>query len=172
VFPGVDDPAGDHSGYVGVRLDATVNLKESREFAGLDRPARLRTAVADQHRMITDLSGAEATAFDLRLLTDPNSATVHAAILARSWSGDPRIADDAATRAGRQLLASLPGHVIGSALEDPSGWLDPFGPATELDSVVLTRRELIGVPSRPDAGSSYYFSVAGFGRADSDWQAL
>jgi hypothetical protein len=172
VFPGVDDPAGDHSGYVGVRLDATVNLKESREFAGLDRPARLRTAVADQHRMITDLSGAEATAFDLRLLTDPNSATVHAAILARSWSGDPRIADDAATRAGRQLLASLPGHVIGSALEDPSGWLDPFGPATELDSVVLTRRELIGVPSRPDAGSSYYFSVAGFGRADSDWQAF
>ena len=160
------------SGYVGVRLDTTVNLLEARAFAGLDRPTRLHTAVADQLRMLTDLSGAESSAFDLRFLADPDSAAVHAAILARSWSRDPRGAEEAAARAGQHVLASLPGHVTASAIDDPTGWLDPFGPTAALDSVLITRRELVGVPSRPDASTSYYFSVAGFSHTDSDWQGF
>ena len=72
------------------------------------------------------------------------------------------------------MHAALPRHVTATAVEDGAGvagLLAPFA-GTAVDSAVITRHELIGQPSRQDAGVSYYFSAVPFNWSDNDWSAV
>jgi hypothetical protein len=68
----------------------------------------------------------------------------------------------------------MPRHVTATAVEDTdtvARLLSPFAGST-VDSAVITRHELIGLPSRPDAGVSYYYSAVPFNWSDNDWSAV
>ena len=56
--------------------------------------------------------------------------------------------------------------------EELTSWLSPFPAAASVESVSITRREVIGLPSRPDAGVGYYFSVIPFSGEPADWSLV
>lgn len=167
---------GGHSGYFGLSIDAAVNLLEAREYAGLDRPTRLRTALTDQQQMLGGLLGyAGRAAFDLRLETVAGSpGTLRVSLLGRVWAASPEEAR-ARSHAGRaQVMSLLPRHVTTSAIEDPAQMhrlLDPY-PGTTTQSAMITKREVVEVPKRPDARLPAYFSVVPFTSGDVDWTSL
>jgi hypothetical protein len=164
------------SAYFGITIDAAVNLLEAREYAALDRDTRLRKALGEQTELLTSLLGfAGRAAFDLRIITDgATTPKLRFAILGRLW-GEPShtIAESAVSVAGH-LRALMPRHVTSSLIEDPAElahWLDPF-PSAVIDSAVITKSELLGYPSRPDAQTNYYFSVVPFNQVETDWGRL
>jgi uncharacterized protein DUF87 len=170
-------PGGDvATAYLGARIDAAVNLLEAREYADLPRPERLRKALDEQRAFLNGLLDPSLQMLvDLRTRVRPGSASpLEVAVLGRVWDAD----ETGAARRADDLLAhvvgSLPRHVVGSPITEEAelaDWMAPPGGAG-LDAAMLTRREVIGSPQRPDAQVAYYFSVVPFNWIDSDWTNL
>ncbi len=162
--------------YFAVTIDAAVDLLEAREYKGLPRQERVAKAHAEQQAFLNGFfDPALGMALDLRIKAAPGASTpVSAALLGRVWGAS---ADGVTARAQslrRQVHAAVPRHVTASPVEDAAAvarLLSPFGGAA-VDSAVITRHELIGLPSRPDAGVSYYYSAVPFNWSDNDWSAV
>ncbi len=162
--------------YFAVTVDAAVDLREARGYRSLTRAERVSRAQAEQREFVgAFLDPGLGAALDLRVAVDPAAAApLSVTLLGRVW-GDS--ADAVAKRAEElrgRVLAAVPQHVTAAAVEDGDvvgRLLKPF-PGTPVDSAVITRHELIGVPSRPDAGVSYYYSAAPFTWSDDDWSAV
>jgi hypothetical protein len=156
--------------YFAVTIDAAVNLREAREYQDLPPDQRLSRALEEQQGLLNQFSDPVLNvALDLRIIATPGAGT-SVAIVGRAWGGDPAEVTARAQRLSSQLRASLPPHVRGTVVSDQAAiraLLQPFG--TGLDSALITRRELIGAPARPDAYSDYYFSVVPFTWVASDW---
>ena len=156
--------------YFAVSIDAAVNLREAREYQDLPSDQRLSRALEEQQGLLNQFSDPILNvALDLRIVATPR-AGLSIAIVGRAWGADPAEVTARAQRLTTQLRASLPPHVRGTVVSDESAiraLLQPFGPG--LDSALITRRELVGAPARPDAYSDYYFSVVPFTWAASDW---
>lgn len=173
-------PTGDQpqvaNAYFAVAIDAAVDLLEAREYKNRSRPERVAQAQAEQQEFLNRFfDPALGLALDLRIAAAPGTSTpVSAALVGRVWGGS---ADSVSARAqslrGR-VHAAVPPHVSASPVEDAAAvarLLAPFG-AVPVDSAVITRHELIGAPTRPDAGVSYYYSAAPFSWAGGDWPAV
>lgn len=163
--------------YFGVRVEAAVNLLEAREYQGLGRAERLHKALEEQRSFLNNLLDPSLKlVVDLRTRVRPDSRpALEVALLGRVWEQDQRVAEERARSLQRHLLASLPRHVIGSAIEETGEiveWLSPFRPDAEIDAAMVTRREVTGKPQRPDAKVAYYFSVVPFSWVEADWTNL
>jgi hypothetical protein len=162
--------------YFAITIDAAVDLLEAREYQGLPRADRLAKALGEQLGFLNGFfDPALKAALDLRMIVRPEAATpITIALLGRVWGADPA---EVAARAGQlcaQLQASLPRHVTGTPVTDEAvirGLLLPL-PGGPAESALITRHELLGLPSRPDAQVPYYFSAVPFNWADSDWSAV
>jgi hypothetical protein len=162
--------------YFAVTVDAAVDLLESREYKDLPRAERVAKAQAEQQGFLNGFfDPALRVALDLRVAADPAASTpVSVSLLGRVWGNS---ADEVTARAAslqRQVHAAIPRHVTATAVEDDDkvAWLlSPFA-GTPVDSAVITRHEMIGLPSRPDAGVSYYYSAVPFNWSDNDWSAV
>jgi DNA helicase HerA-like ATPase len=173
-----EDAAGQlPTAYFGVRIDAAVNLLEAREFEGLDRAERLRKALEEQRSFLNGLLDPSlGVLLDLRTRVRPGTPSpVEIALLGRVGDRDQAAAADRAEGIRRHVFASLPRHVIGSEIEDDedlTDWLAPIGGDWDLDAALITRREVIAAPRRPDARVGYYFSVVPFNWIETDWTNL
>jgi Helicase HerA, central domain len=170
------DEEGRPTVYFGVRIDAAVNLLEAREFDGLDRTGRLRKALEEQRSFLNGLLDPSLeSVLDLRTRVSPgNASPIEVALIGRVWDHDRAAAEARAEAIRRHLLAALPRHVAGSAIddeEDLAEWLAAPGGGA-LDGAQITRREVIAAPRRPDAGVGYYFSVVPFNWTETDWTGL
>ena len=156
--------------YFAVSIDAAVNLREAREYQDLPPDQRLSRALEEQQGLLNQFSDPVLNvALDLRMIATPG-AGISVAIVGRAWGADLAEVTARAQRLASQLRASLPPHVRGTVVPDEAAiraLLQPFG--SGLDSALITRRELIGAPARPDAHSDYYFSVVPFTWVASDW---
>jgi hypothetical protein len=177
--PGLD-PDGERpaatSAYFAVTVDAAVDLLEAREYQGLARPERLARALTEQQGFLNAFAdpGLKA-ALDLRVAVDPDAAVpLSVALLGRAWGPDATEVMTRAARLATQVHASLPRHVTGTLVASGSAvaaLLAPFDGDEPPDSAVITRHELTGVPSRPDAQVSSYFSAVPFNWSGEDWGA-
>ena len=161
--------------YFAVTIDAAVNLLEAREYQGMPRDQRLSKALDEQQGLLNAFFDPVLNvALDLRIIAVPGAAVpVSVAIVGRVWGTDPAEVLARAQRLSGQLRASLPRHVDGSVVADEAAiraLLSPFG--TGVDSALITRHEVLGTPSRPDAGTDYYFSAVPFNWTESDWAGL
>jgi hypothetical protein len=162
--------------YFAITVDAAVDLLEAREYQDLPRAERLAKAHAEQQGFLHGFfDPALGAAFDLRIAADPAAITpVSVALLGRVWGQDVPGVTARAERLRAQVHTRLPRHVTGTPVEDGDAvarLLAPF-PAGTVDSAVITRHELIGLPSRPDAKVAYYFSAVPFNWSDNDWSAV
>jgi hypothetical protein len=162
--------------YFAISVDAAVNLLEAREYQNLPRAERLAKAHAEQQGFLNGLFDPSlGMALDLRTVVTPGAATpLSMALVGRVW-GDT--ADAATARAAdlrTQVQAAVPRHVAATAVEDDAQVARLLAPlrGAAVDSAVITRHELIGLPSRQDAGVGYYFSAVPFNWSDSDWSAV
>jgi Helicase HerA, central domain len=170
-------PAPVPNAYFGVTVDAAVDLLEAREYQGLQRTDRLAKALAEQQSFLNGFSDPDLrAALDLRIIVDPVApAPISVALLGRVWGTD---GDEVAARAQRlcaQVHASLPRHVTGTPVNDEaalSALLSPLPGEAAMDCAVITRHEMLGLPSRPDAQVAYYFSAVPFNWSDNDWSAV
>jgi hypothetical protein len=165
------------SAYFAVTIDAAVDLLEAREYRDLPRAERLAKALDEQQGMLNGFSEpALNAALDLRILSDPRAAVpLSVALVGRAWGNDQAEVAARADRLRGQLRASLPRHVIGTAVRDESAisaLLMPFPDGAGVDTALITRHELLGLPSRPDAGVGYYFSAIPFNWVESDWSGM
>lgn len=175
--PGFDFHRSDDafpSAYFGVRIDAAVNLLEDREYQDLERSERLHKALEEQRSFLNGLLDPSLKlVVDLRTRVRPDSQpALEIALLGRAWDQTQRDAEERARSLRRHLLASLPRHVVGSAIDEPgemTEWLAPFRPNAGIDAAIVTRREVTGEPQRPDARVAYYFSVVPFNWVEADW---
>jgi hypothetical protein len=166
-----------HNAYFAVTIDAAVDLLEAREYQGLQRAERLGKALAEQQGFVNGFfDPALRAAFDLRIKVSPDEATpLSVALLGRAWGSAEDEVTGRAERLCAQVHASLPRHVTGAPLTDAAAvnaLLRPFPGDQTIDSVVITRHELLGLPSRPDAQVAYYFSAVPFNWTDNDWSAV
>lgn len=162
--------------YFAVTVDAAVDLLEAREYKDLPRTERLSKAQAEQLAFLNEFfDPALGVALDLRLAVDPGAPTpVSVTLLGRVWGDDPATVAARAEGLRSRVHAALPRHVTGTQVEDGATvarLLAPF-PGSAVDSVVITRRELIDTPSRPDAGVAYYYSALPFNWPGSDWSSV
>jgi hypothetical protein len=176
VFRRVPGMPGRISAYFGVSIEAAVNLLEAREYSGLDRPERLHQALAEQQRYLATLLGFRGqAAFDLRIIVAPTQPVpLRFVIVGRTWAADVGTASRNANGMSRQLLASLPSHLRARDIDDSAALasvLDPFGEQT-VQAALISKRELLGTPTRPDAAARYYFSVAPFNSVEAEWNSL
>jgi hypothetical protein len=165
-----------HNAYFGITIDAAVDLLEAREYQGLPRADRLAKALGEQQGFLNGFfDPALNAALDLRIVVEQQAATpITVGLIGRVWGPDPSEVAAKAHRLCAQLHASLPRHVTGTPVPEEAAvraLLMPF-PDGAADSAMITRHELIGQPSRPDAQVSYYFSAVPFNWADSDWSAV
>ncbi len=163
--------------YFAVTIDAAVNLLEAREYQGLPRAERLAKALDEQRAFLNGfLDPALNAALDLRVIVEPRAPTpVSVAIIGRVWGADAAEVTARAERLCSQVHASLPRHVTGKPELDAAAiraLLAPFPQGAAVDSAVITRHELLGFPSRPDAQVGYYFSAVPFNWADNDWSGV
>lgn len=170
-----DQPAVANA-YFAVTIDAAVDLLEAREYRDLPRRERVAKAQAEQQGFLNGFfDPALGMALDLRIAADPGAATpVSVALLGRVWGSSVDRVTARAEDLRRQVHAAVPRHVTASLVDDAAAvarLLSPFGGA-QVDSAVVTRHELIGLPSRPDAGVSYYYSAVPFNWSDNDWSAV
>lgn len=165
------------TGFFGIRINAAANLLEAREYAMLPRPERLRKALDEQRAFLNAfLDPSLPLVLDLRTRVQPSSRPpLEVALIGRTWDTQPDAVRARAITLRDRAQAALPRHVAGSVIEEPeelSGWLRPFEPRAGLDVAMVTRREIVAAPRRPDAKVAYYFSVVPFNWADSDWTSL
>jgi len=160
-----------HNGYFGIDIDAAVDLLEAREYQALTRADRLAKALAEQQGFLNGLADPA-----LRAALDQRASTpISAGLLGRVWGSDSGEVTARAERLCAQLHASLPRHVIGTSLENAdavSALLNPLPDGVATESVMITRHEMVGRPSRPDAGVGYYYSVVPFNWTDNDWSGV
>jgi len=162
--------------YFAIEIDSAVDLLEAREYQGLPRADRLAKALGEQQGFLNSFFDPDLrAALDLRIIAGlPGTTPIRVVLLGRVWDDDPAEAAVRAERFCGQLRASLPRHVTGTPVADEAavqGLLQPFPDGTA-ESAVITRHELLGRPSRPDAGVAYYFSAVPFNWADNDWSAV
>jgi hypothetical protein len=162
---------------VGLRVDAAVDLTVASGFSDLDVHGRLELAAEQQHELLRGLTDPTAqTAYDLRMRAGAGSG-LEIAVLIRSWD---RTAEDATTRAEEMrssFHAALPSdQALVSDIEDQAeleGWLAAFPEATPLThGHYVCRHEQTELPNRSDAGVPYYFGVAPWNWAVTDWRGL
>lgn len=174
-------PAGDQpsvpNAYFAITIDAAVDLLEAREYQGLQRAERLAKALAEQQGFLNGFFDPSLqAAFDLRIIVDPGAATpLSVALIGRVWGANEAQVTTRAQRLCTQVHASLPRHVTGAPARDEealAGLLMPLPSGCTVDSAVITRHELLGLPSRPDAQVQYYFSTVPFNWSDNDWSAV
>ena len=173
-------PTGDRppvaNAYFAVTIDAAVDLLEAREYKDLPRSERVSKAHAEQQGFLNGFfDPALGVALDLRIAANPAASTpVSVSLLGRVWGSSVDGVTARAEGLRRQVHAAIPRHVTASLVEDGdtvARMLSPFAGAS-VDSAVITRHELIGLPSRPDAGVSYYYSAVPFNWSDNDWSAV
>jgi len=162
--------------YFAVTVDAAADLLEAREYRGLPRHERVAKAQAEQQGFLDGFfDPGLGAALDLRIAVDPAASTpVSVSLLGRVWGGSVDGVTARAEGLRGQVHAAMPRQVTATQVEDPATvarLLSPFAGAA-VDSAVITRHELIGMPSRPDAGVSYYYSAAAFNWSDNDWSAV
>jgi hypothetical protein len=170
------DRASIANAYFAITVDAAVDLLEAREYKGLPRSQRVSKAQAEQQGFLNGFfDPALGLALDLRITADPAASTpVSVALLGRVWGSSADAVTVRAESLRTQVHAAVPRHVTATAVKDSgtvAGLLSPFA-GTSVDSAVITRHELIGLPSRPDAGVSYYYSAVPFNWSDNDWSAV
>jgi hypothetical protein len=170
-------PAPVPNAYFAVTVEAAVDLLEAREYQALQRTDRLAKALAEQQGFLNGFFDPDLrAALDLRIIVDPAAATpISAALLGRVWGTDSDEVSGRAQRLCTQMHASLPRHVTGSPVTDEAalaGLLMPLPSGTAVDSAMITRHELLGLPSRPDAQVAYYFSAVPFNWSDNDWSSV
>jgi nucleoside phosphorylase len=170
------DVSGDASAYFGISVDAAVNMQTSSRYRELSRAERLRLALAEQSNMLGSMRGyADHAAFDLRIRVRPESPVpIDVSILGRTWAATAHEAASASIRVRREILDRMPGYLVASAITDLhvlDDVLDPYADAP-VQGGLITKREILGEVTRPDAKSSYYFSVSRFKRIDDDWSTL
>jgi hypothetical protein len=175
LVPGAGAPVP--NAYFAVRVDAAVDLLEAREYQGLSRADRLAKALGEQQGFLNGFSDpALNAALDLRVSVNPrDSVPVSVALLGRVWGPDPGEVTARAERLSTQVHAALPRHVTGTLVPDEAqiaALLRPFPADQPVDSAVITRHELVGLPSRPDAQVAYYFSAVPFNWSDNDWSGV
>ena len=163
--------------YFAVTIDAAVNLLEAREYEALPRQERLSKALEEQRAFLNAFADPSlSAALDLRIIVDPGAATpISVVLIGRVWGTRDAEVTDRAERLRAQLHASLPRHVTGTPVVDDAAvatLLEPLGPDGAADCALITRHELLGFPSRPDAGVGYYFSAVPFTWADNDWSGV
>lgn len=171
------------SAYAGVRVTSAVNLLEDRAYSQLERQERLSILLGEEQSYIGALrdQGVPA-AFDLRIVADPSRAVpLDVALLARTWNNevapDPSAPspEHAAAEIVANLRSGLPRHVTGAPIDDEQdllAFLRPFERGDRISSAVITKREVVGVPKRPDAKVDYYFNVVPFNWVPNDWNQL
>ncbi len=169
-------PSAVRNAYFAIAIDAAVDLLEAREYAGLQRADRLAKALGEQQGFLNGFFDPDLkAALDLRIMVGQQATTpITVGLIGRVWGLDPDEVAGRADRLASQLVASLPRHVTGRLIDDNDAvraMLMPF-PAGAAESAVITRHELLGRPSRPDAQVAYYFSAVPFNWADSDWSAV
>jgi Helicase HerA, central domain len=165
-----------HNAYFAIAIDSAVDLLEAREYQGLPRAERLAKALGEQQGFLNGFFEPDLkAALDLRTVVgQPGPTPVTVGLLGRVWGDDPA---EVTVRAGQlctQVHASLPRHVTGTPVPDEAAvraLLRPF-PDSITESAVITRHELIGRPSRPDAQVDYYFAAVPFNWAENDWSAV
>ncbi|MGH3281107.1 MAG: hypothetical protein ACRDNW_18500, partial [Trebonia sp.] len=162
--------------YFAVTVDAAVDLATAREYRDLPRAERALKAQAGQQGFLNGFfDPALGVALDLRIAADPAAGTpLSVAVLGRVWGNDVGEVTTRGESLRAKVRAAMPRHVTATAVEDAgevARLLSPFG-GTPADSAVITRRELIGLPSRPDAGVSYYYSAVPFNWSAGDWSAV
>jgi hypothetical protein len=172
----VGDLAPVANAYFAVTVDAAVDLLEARAYKDLPRPERMAKAQAEQQGFLNAFfDPGLGVALDLRVAANPAAASpVSVALLGRVWGGSVGGVTARADGLRRQVHAAIPRHVTATLVEDADAvarLLTPFRGAA-VDSAVITRHELIGLPSRPDAGVSYYYSAVPFNWSDNDWSAV
>jgi Helicase HerA, central domain len=165
-----------HNAYFAITIDAAVDLLEAREYQGLPRADRMAKALSEQQGFLNGFfDPALKAALDLRVVVEQQAATpITVGLIGRVWGDDTSEVAARADRLCAQLHASLPRHVTGTPVPDEAAiraLLMPFADGAA-DSAMITRHELIGEPSRPDAQVPYYFSAVPFNWADSDWSAV
>ena len=120
-------------------------------------------------------------AFDLRIVADPaRPIPIDIAIVARVWDEDQPVdnrhdLEDSLAGVLSQLMSSLPRHVTAERVEDAEelrSFLRPFEAGDPVRSAVITKREVLGSPKRPDAKVGYYFSVLPLNWLENDWTQL
>jgi hypothetical protein len=163
--------------YFAISIDAAVDLLEAREYQGLQRADRLTKALDEQQGFVNGFfDPALGAALDLRMIVAPQAATpLSVALLGRVWGSEEEEVAARAERLRGQVHASLPRHVTGTPVPDGAAveaLLVPFPGDAAVDSAVITRHELLGLPSRPDAKVDYYFSAVPFNWAENDWSAV
>jgi hypothetical protein len=162
--------------YFAVTIDAAVDLRGAREYRNLPRAERVTRARAEQQAFLSAfLDPGLGAALDLRIAVDPAASTpLSVAVLGRVWGGSAAAAAERAEGLRGRVKAAVPRHVTASAVEDAgtvARLLAPFS-GTTVDSAVITRHEQIAVPSRPDAGVSYYYSALPLHWSEDGWQAV
>ena len=172
-----DDRPPVPNAYFAVTIDAAVDLLEAREYQKLSRSDRMAKALAEQQGFLNGFFDPDLqAALDLRIIVDPHAATpISVALIGRVWGTGKAEVVARAERLLTQVHASLPRHVTGTPVPDEdaiAALLMPLPSGHPVDSAVITRHELIGHPSRPDAQVAYYFSAVPFNWSDNDWSAM
>lgn len=179
--PGVvPDGIGEHTESLlfAIRINAAVNLLEEREYAGLQRAERTTKALEEQHAFLNSLLDPSLRcAFDLRVIAQPDAAVpIDVALVGRTWASSDASTEASRTEAlVRQVHALLPRHVSGSIVDDRDEVLRllwPFAADRTVETAAISKREILGHPTRPDAKVGYYFSVVPFNWATNDWTGL
>ncbi len=120
-------------------------------------------------------------AFDLRIVAEPDrSIPLEIALIARVWEENPTVEDphqleESLSGVLAQLKSSLPRHVTAELVDDAAelrSLLQPFDAGVSVRSAVITKREVLGDPKRPDAKVGYYFSVLPLNWLENDWTQL
>jgi hypothetical protein len=162
--------------YFAITVEAAVDLRQTRRYQNLPRAQRVAKALAEQQGFLDAFADpALGAALDLRVATDPKAGTpLSVTLLGRVWGNS---ADEVTARAvilQRQVFATMPPHVTATVVEEPDAVARLLAPlaGAPVDSAVITRHELTGPPSRPDAGVSYYYSAGPFNWSDNDWSAV
>jgi hypothetical protein len=162
--------------YFALGIDAAASLAEAPGYRHLSRSEQVARARAEQLRFLAAfLDPGLRAALDLRIAADPAASTpLSAALVGRVWDSRAEAAAERAAQLRDEVRAAVPRYVAATPVEDADAVARLLSPlqGTPVDSAVITRRELIAQPSRPDAGVSYYYSAVPFSQADSDWSAV
>lgn len=165
--------------YAALKITSAVNLVEDRAYGQMERAERLSALLREEQSFIGAMRDVGIpVAFDLRIVADPGRAIpLEIAVIARVWEESP--AEDGASNLQEsvtgvisQLRSSLPRHVTAEPVDDATelrSFLQPFDAETSVRSAVITKREVLGDPKRPDAKVGYYFSVLPLNWLENDW---
>jgi hypothetical protein len=161
------------SAFFGLRLHA-LDRSQSEE---LTRTERLAQALEGQRSFLEALLDPSLDlVVDLRLRTHPGAALpIEVALLGRTWGRRGDVVQQEAANLTERIIGSLPPQLRASPIEhrdELARWLAPLDTGAAIDAALLTRREVLAAPQRPDAKVAYYFAVVPSGSAQTDWSQL